>query len=153
MRRGVLGSSLGSHDMPSLKLWQQKMSPDIAKYPCRGKERAKLLWLEKHCPEDTKQTFSLLKSNISESVGHSGVSYSLWPLGLYLTRLLCPWNFPGKNTGVGCHVLLRGSSQPRDRTWVFCITGRFFTTEPSGKPLLYEEWHKALLNSMTCSAM
>ena len=28
---GVLGSILGSHDMPSLKLWQQKMSPDFAK--------------------------------------------------------------------------------------------------------------------------
>ena len=24
------------------------------------------------------------------------------------TRLLCPWNFPGKNTGVGCHFLLVG---------------------------------------------
>ena len=23
------------------------------------------------------------------------------------TRLLCPWNFPGKNTGVSCHVLLQ----------------------------------------------
>ena len=22
--------------------------------------------------------------------------------------LLCPWDFPGKNTGVGCHVLLQG---------------------------------------------
>ena len=28
----------------------------------------------------------------------------------------------------------RGSSQPRDRTHVFCIAGRFFTTETSGKP-------------------
>ena len=28
----------------------------------------------------------------------------------------------------------RWSSQPRDRTWVFCIVGRFFTTEPSEKP-------------------
>ena len=28
----------------------------------------------------------------------------------------------------------RGSSQPRDRTRVSCITGRFFTTEPPGKP-------------------
>ena len=25
-------------------------------------------------------------------------------------QLLCPWNFPGKNTGVGCHFLLQGSS-------------------------------------------
>ena len=23
------------------------------------------------------------------------------------TRLLCPWNSPGKNTGVGCHFLLQ----------------------------------------------
>ena len=23
-------------------------------------------------------------------------------------RLLCPWDFPGKNTGVGCHALLQG---------------------------------------------
>ena len=26
--------------------------------------------------------------------------------GLQPTRLLCPWNFPGKSTGVGCHCLL-----------------------------------------------
>ena len=30
----------------------------------------------------------------------------LWPLGLEPTRLLCPWDFPGKNTGVGCRFLL-----------------------------------------------
>ena len=27
---------------------------------------------------------------------------------MQLTWLLCPWNFPGKNTGVGCHFLLQG---------------------------------------------
>ena len=26
-------------------------------------------------------------------------------------RLLCPWDFPGKNTGVGCHFLLQGIFQ------------------------------------------
>ena len=36
------------------------------------------------------------------------MSNSLSPHGLQPTRLLCPWNFPGKNTGVGCHVLLQG---------------------------------------------
>ena len=25
----------------------------------------------------------------------------MWP-----AKLLCPWDFPGKNTGVGCHFLL-----------------------------------------------
>ena len=38
----------------------------------------------------------------------SVVSDSLWPHGLWPTRLLCPWNFPGKNTGVCCHFLLQG---------------------------------------------
>ena len=36
------------------------------------------------------------------------VSDSLQPHGLWPTRLLCPWNFPGKNTRVGCHFLLQG---------------------------------------------
>ena len=38
----------------------------------------------------------------------SVVSNSLWPHGLWPVRLLCPWDFPGKNTGVGCHFLLQG---------------------------------------------
>ena len=33
---------------------------------------------------------------------------SLQPHGLGPTKLLCPWNSPGKNTGVGCHFLLQG---------------------------------------------
>ena len=28
--------------------------------------------------------------------------------GLLPSRLLCPWNFPGKNTRVSCHFLLQG---------------------------------------------
>ena len=32
---------------------------------------------------------------------------SLWPYRLSPIWLLCPWNFPGKNTGVGCHSLLQ----------------------------------------------
>ena len=37
----------------------------------------------------------------------SVMSDSLRPPGLQPTRLLCPWDFPGKSTGVGCHCLLR----------------------------------------------
>ena len=32
---------------------------------------------------------------------------SLQPHGLQPARLLCPWNSPGKDTGVGCHSLLQ----------------------------------------------
>ena len=34
-------------------------------------------------------------------------SNSFWPHG-QRTTVFCPWNFPGKNTGVGCHFLLQG---------------------------------------------
>ena len=37
---------------------------------------------------------------------HSVVSDSSRPHGLHPTRLLHPWDFPGKSTGVGCHCLL-----------------------------------------------
>ena len=30
------------------------------------------------------------------------------PPGLKLARLLCPWDFPSKNTGVSCYFLLQG---------------------------------------------
>ena len=31
----------------------------------------------------------------------------LGPHRLQPTKLLCPWDSPGKNTGVGCHALLQ----------------------------------------------
>ena len=30
------------------------------------------------------------------------------PMDCSPARLLCPWDSPGKNTGVGCHALLQG---------------------------------------------
>ena len=38
---------------------------------------------------------------------NSVMSNSLWPHGLWPARILCPWDFPGKNTGVGCPFLLQ----------------------------------------------
>ena len=35
------------------------------------------------------------------------MSDSVQPHGLQPTRLLHPWDSPGKNTGVGCHFLLQ----------------------------------------------
>ena len=39
---------------------------------------------------------------------HHIMSSSLRPHGLWPVGLLCPWDFPSKNTGVGCHFLLQG---------------------------------------------
>ena len=54
---------------------------------------------------------------------HSVLSNSLLPHGpLQTTRLLCPWDFLGKNTGVGSHFLLQGifltqGSNPSPLLW------------------------------------
>ena len=41
-------------------------------------------------------------------LSHSVMSDSLRSHGLQSTGLLCPWNFPGKSTGVSFHFLLLG---------------------------------------------
>ena len=38
----------------------------------------------------------------------SVMSDSLQPYGLEPASLLCPWDLPGRSTGVGCHFLLQG---------------------------------------------
>ena len=55
---------------------------------------------------NTKEMKISDQKNPSVFVSHSVVSDFFWPHGL--VRLLCPWNSPGKNTGVGCHSLLEG---------------------------------------------
>ena len=50
------------------------------------------------------------------------MSDSLRPYGLYFTRLLCPWNFPGKNMKVGLHFLVQEmfSTQGLDLRLLHC---------------------------------
>ena len=55
------------------------------------------------------------QDNVNETVTHMGccclVAKScltlLWPHGQEPARLLHPWDFPGKNTEMGCHFLLQ----------------------------------------------
>ena len=50
---------------------------------------------------------SLMHENEKWKWSRSVVSDSSQPHGLQPTRLLRPWDFPGKCTGVGCHCLLQ----------------------------------------------
>ena len=68
-------------------------------------------WTTREFPTDhtlKKTDFSPSKPFCYAILSRSVVSDSLQPHGLYPTRLLCPWDSPGKNTGVGCHALLQG---------------------------------------------
>ena len=84
---------------------------------------------------------SCVRHNFSESVSHSVVSSFLQLSGLESTRLLCPWNFPGKNTGVGSHSLLQGifpaqGLNPRllnYRQILFCLRIRLTPLYTTGK--------------------
>ena len=63
------------------------------------------------------------------------MSDALRPHGLRPTRLLCPWDSPGKNTGVGCHFLLQGNlPDPGMEPGSPAPAGGFFPTDPPGKP-------------------
>ena len=60
----------------------------------------------------------------------SVVSDSLRPHGLWPTMLLCPRDFPGKSTGVGCHFLLErifltqglNPGLPHCRQMLYCLS-------------------------------
>ena len=53
------------------------------------------------------------------------------------SRLLCPWDSPGKNTGVGCHFLLQGIFPTRGSNRrllrLLCWQAGSFSLAPPGK--------------------
>ena len=75
-------------------------------------------------------------SEVCPSAEHKGyVSNSLRPHGLQSTRLLCPWDSPGKSTVVGCHSLLQGIFPTHGSNLYFLHFRQIlFTAEPLGKP-------------------
>ena len=82
----------------------------------------------------------------SEGVSCPVVSDSLQPHGLSPARFLCPWNSPGRNTGVGCHSHLQGNLpdpgiEPRSST----LQADALLSEPPGKP------EKTIIQNGTCT--
>ena len=69
----------------------------------------------------------------------SVTSNPLWPYRLQPTSLLCPWDSPGKYTGVGCHALLQGVFPTRD--WPLC----FLHWQADSLP---GKWARRLLRSL-----
>ena len=57
------------------------------------------------------------------------------PGGLQSTRLLRPWDSPGKNTGVGCHFLLLGIFLTQgSNLHILHWQANFFLLSPQGSP-------------------
>ena len=67
-------------------------------------------------------------------VSHLVASDSLQPCGLQYARLLCPWNSPGKDTGVGCHSLLQRIFSTLGLNPGLLLVERFFTIWATREP-------------------
>ena len=71
----------------------------------------------------------------------SVMSNSVRPHGLQIARLLCPWDSPGKKTGVGCHALLQGIFLTQESNLCLlhipALAGRFFTTSTTWEAPLF----------------
>ena len=68
--------------------------------------------LRYHCKIGERDVQKTQHIQTSVSCSFSVVSHSLQHHGLQSTRLLPLWDFPGKNTGMGCHFLLQGIPNP-----------------------------------------
>ena len=124
-------SGMGSKVLPPHPSALSESGEKVAFIPWRGTANNLIPIAIRDIQKFTERGKSVLVCACSVA---SVVSNSLQPEGLQPARLLCPWDFPSKNIGVGCHALLQG---PQDRTQVPCISctaGRFFTPEPQGKP-------------------
>ena len=71
--------------------------------------------------------------------------------GLQPAKLLCPWDFPGKNTGVGFHFLLQGFSPPKDQIHIPYMRADSLPLSHQRSPLLYLYLHLSPSNMVTTS--
>ena len=68
---------------------------------------------------------------------HAWLFATLWTVP---ARLLCAWNSPGKNTGVGCYFLFQGIFPTKDQTHISWI----------GRQILYYSFHPWSPPRRTC---
>ena len=118
----------GRHATPSsILVWEDPLGEGMqpppvfssGKIPWRGMQPPLVLWSGKIPWRGACNP--LQYSRLGRSRGRRGLAgYS-------------PWNFPGKNTKVGCHGLLQDIF-PTQGSNLCLLLCRFFTTEPPGKP-------------------
>ena len=94
-----------------------------------------MIWKEDQANHNTPLNQSRIQSRaVLSHFGRVRLFVTAWTV---VHRLLCPWDFPSKNTGVGCHALLQGLFlNKRLNLCLPCLLHcrRFFTSEPPGKP-------------------
>ena len=87
----------------------------------------------------TEDSYSLRWSSacVLSHFSHVQLFATLWTVVL---QVLCPWDSPGKNTGVGCHALLWGSSWPRSNLCLSNGQAGSLPLVPPGEPKVKQIW-------------
>ena len=127
----VLAPTLpGANLFMKLKTLQTGNKPFVSLHD-QGRSTLDRCYVQHNSPKESPQKGQV---NVFLSSVTSVMSNSLQSHGLQPARLLCPWESPGKNTGVGCHALLQGISPTEGLNPCLLHCSRFFTVEPPGKP-------------------
>ena len=91
--------------------------------------------------ETCKEVSRYLEKIVAVAILSLSHSILLQLHGLQPTRLLCPWDFPGEHTGVGCHFLLQGIFPTRG------LNPHLLHCQLDSLPLSYQE----SLSSLFCN--
>ena len=96
------------------------------------------IWKEEiviHSPSVLQMESSVGKMGCAQSLQSCVTLCDLWTVDCRPS--VCPWDSPGKNTGVGCCALLQEIFQIHI-SGISCIAGIFFTNEPNKMNQLME---------------
>ena len=99
-------------------------------------------WKKRRCTSTDASIKKLWKAYVMEYCSCYFVAklyvILLRPQGLQLTRILCPWDFPGKNTGVCCHFLLQGIFLTQKlKSWFLHWQADYLPLTHQGNPVEY----------------
>ena len=101
-------------------------------------------WKQTKCPlteEWIKKMGYTYTMKYCAVLSHSVTSDTLRPQGLQPARLLCPWDSPGKNTGVAAISFSRESSDPGIELVSPALQANSLPSEPPGKPQVLRALH------------
>ena len=112
-------------------------------------------WKKRRCTSTDASIKKLWKAHVMEYCACYFVAklyvILLRPQGLQLTRILCPWDFLGKNTGVCCHLLLQDIFvTQRLNPWLLHWQADFLPLTHQGSPV---EYYAAIKMNKTVSLL